>query len=93
MRHLSLFSFCLHFFVVVIEDVKNCLEAAIAFFSRIRSRDFKKISYFLDIVIHELNLEENICDMVTSTIDIDISVQRPVYLSDSIEKDSQCDYY
>ena len=47
----------------------------------------------MDIVIHELNLEENFCDMVTSTIDIDISVQRPVYLSDSIEKDSQCDYY
>ena len=31
--------------------------------------------------------------MVTSTISIDISFQRPVYSSDSIEKDKQCDYY
>ena len=47
----------------------------------------------MDIVIDERDFEEDFCGMVTSTIDIDISVQRPVYLSDFIEKDLQCDYY
>ena len=47
----------------------------------------------MDIAIAESDFEENFCDMVTSTISIDISVQRPVYSSDSIEKDKQCDYY
>ena len=94
MQHLSLFSVCQHFFFVIIEDVISCLDAAHVFFgSRIRSKDFKKISYFLDIAIAESDFEENFCDMVTSTISIDISVQRPVYSSDSIEKDKQCDYY
>ena len=59
----------------------------------VKARDFEKISYFLDVVIDERDFQENFCDMVASTIGIDISVERPVYLAESIEKDSQCDYY
>ena len=47
----------------------------------------------MDVVIDEHDFQENFCDMVTSTIDIGISVRRPVYLADCIEKDSQCDYH
>ena len=47
----------------------------------------------MDVVIDERDFQENFCDMVASTIGIDISVERPVYLAESIEKDSQCDYY
>ena len=63
------------------------------FCSLVKARDFEKISYFLDVVTDERDFQENFCDMVTSTIDIDISVERPVYLAESIEKYSQCDYY
>ena len=31
--------------------------------------------------------------MVTCTIDIDLSVERPVYSPECIEKDSQCNYH
>ena len=64
------------------------------FCSRIRSRDFDKTHYFLDIVIDERDFQEGFCDMVTSTIDLDISLERPVYLSDyNIRFDSRYDYY
>ena len=61
----------------------NCQEVNIVFFcSRIRSRDFNKISYFYDIIIDERDFEEGLCDMRTSTIDLDICLERPIYLSD-----------
>ena len=60
------------------------------FCSRIRSRGFEKS---LDIVIDQCDFEENFCDIVASLTELDISVERPVYFSDFIEKDSQCDYY
>ena len=85
MRHISLISVCLHFFFffIAIEDVINCQEFNIDFFcSQIRSRDFGKTHYFLDIVINERDFQEGFCDMVTSAIDLDISLERPVYLSD-----------
>ena len=63
------------------------------FCSRMRSRDFEKTSFFLDIVIDKRDFEENFCDMVGSRTELDISVERPVYFSDYIEKDSQCNYY
>ena len=64
------------------------------FCSRIRSRDFDKTHYFLDIVIDERDFQEGFCDMVTSTIDLDICLETPVYLSDyNIRFDSRCDYY
>ena len=63
------------------------------FCSRIRSRDFEKTSYFLDTVIDQRDFEENFCEMIGSLIELDISGERPVYFSDYIEKDSQCDYY
>ena len=50
--------------------------------------------YFLDIVIDKRGFQEGFCYTVTSTIDLDISLERPVYLSDyNIRFDSQCDYY
>ena len=63
------------------------------FCSRKRSRDFEKPNYFLDIVTDQRDFEENFCKMVGSLIELDISVERPVYFSNYIEKDSQCDYY
>ena len=64
------------------------------FSSRIRSRDFDKTHYFLDIVIDERDFQEGFCDMVTSTIDLDICLETPVYLSDyNIRFNSRCDYY
>ena len=64
------------------------------FCSRIRSRDFDKTHYFLDIVIDERDFQEGFCDMVTSTIDLDICLETPVYLSDyNIRFNSRCDYY
>ena len=61
----------------------NCHEVNIVFFcSSIRSRDFDKISYFYDIIIDERDFEEGLCDMRTSTIDLDICLERPIYLSD-----------
>ena len=63
------------------------------FCSHIRARDFEKPSYFLDIVIDEHDFEEQLCDMTTSLIELDISVQRPVYFTGSIQRDKRCDYY
>ena len=93
MRHLSLFSVCLHFFCCYRRCDKLPRSCYCFFCSLVKARDFEKISYFLDVVIDERDFQENFCDMVTSTIDIDISVERPVYLAESIEKYSQCDYY
>ena len=48
----------------------------------------------MDIIIDERNFQEGFCDMVISTIDLDISLERPVYLSDyNIRFDSRYDYY
>ena len=58
-----------------------------------RVRDFQRPSYFLDIAINEHDFEEQFCDMTTSLIELDISVERPVYFPDSIQKDMRCDYY
>ena len=75
--------FAFFFFFIAIEDVINCQEFNIDFFcSQIRSRDFGKTHYFLDIVINERDFQEGFCDMVTSAIDLDISLERTVYLSD-----------
>ena len=63
------------------------------FCSQIRARDFEKPSYFLDIVIDEHDFEEQFCDITTSLIELDISVQRPVYFTGSIQRDKRCDYY
>ena len=73
----------------------SSLEIAIVFFcSSIRSRDFEKPSYFLDIVIDERDFERGFCDMVSCLIELDISVERPAYFSyDDFHKDLQCDYY
>ena len=69
-------------------------RASIVFFcSQIRARDFEKPSYFLDIVIDEHDFEEQFCDITTSLIELDISVQRPVYFTGSIQRDKRCDYY
>ena len=87
----SFIIFCFSAIFFVIEVAINCLEVVIVCFcSRIRSRDFEKS---LDIVIDQCDFEENFCDIVGSHIELDISVERPVYFSDFIEKDSQCDYY
>ena len=93
MHHLSLFSVCLHF----LRCYRRCNklpESQYCFFcSRIRARNFEKPSYFLDIVIDEHDFEEQFCNMTTSLIELDISVERPVYFPDSIRKDMRCDYY
>ena len=49
--------------------------------------------HILDIVIDERNFQ-GFCNMITSTIDLNISLERQVYLSDyNIRFDSRCDYY
>ena len=95
MRHISLISVCLHFFFHCYRRCDKLPRSQYLFFcSQIRSRDFGKTLYFLDIVIDERDFQEGFCDMVTSTIDLDISLERPVYLSDyNIRFDSRCDYY
>ena len=93
MIYLSLFSVCLHVFCSYRRCDKLPRSRYCFFCLLVKARDFEKISYFLDVVIDERDFQENFCDMVASTIGIDISVERPVYLAESIEKDSQCDYY
>ena len=47
------------------------------FRSRIRARDFDKASYLMDIVIDERDFEEEFCNMTTSCIELDITVENP----------------
>ena len=47
----------------------------------------------MDIVIDELDFEEQFCDVTSSSMELDISVERPAYFPDSIRKDKLCDYY
>ena len=92
-RHLSLFAVSIHFLRCYRRCDKLPKSEYCFLCSRIRTRDFEKTSYFLDIVIDEHDFEEQFCDMTTSLVELDISVERPVYFPDSIQKDMRCDYY
>ena len=62
------------------------------FCSRIRARDFHKASYLLDKGIDERDFEEKFCNMTTSCIEIDITVENLLYLFGSVQKNNRCDY-
>ena len=47
----------------------------------------------MDTVIDELDFEEQFCDMTSSSMELDISVEKPAYFPDSIQKGKRCDYY
>ena len=47
----------------------------------------------MDIVIAELDFEEQFCDMTSSSMELDISAEKPAYFPDSIRKGKRCDYY
>ena len=47
----------------------------------------------MDTVIDELDFEEQFCDMTSSSMELDIIVERSAYFPDSIRKDKRCDYY
>ena len=47
----------------------------------------------MDIVIDERDFEEEFCNMTTSCIELDITVENPAYLFGSVRKNKRCDYY
>ena len=60
---------------------------------RIRARDFDNASYLMDTVIDERDFEEEFCNMTTSCIELDITVENPAYLFGSVRKNKRYDYY
>ena len=93
LHHLLLFSGCLHFLRCYRRCDKLPKNQYCSFYSRIRARNFEKPSYFMDTVIDELDFEEQFCDMTSSSMELDIIVERSAYFPDSIRKDKLCDYY
>ena len=93
LHHLLLFSGCLHFLRCYRRCDKLPKNQYCSFYSRIRARNFEKPSYFMDTVIDELDFEEQFCDMTSSSMELDISVEKPAYFPDSIRKGKRCDYY
>ena len=47
----------------------------------------------MDIVIDERDFEEEFCNMGTSFIELDITVENPTYLFGSVRKNKRCNYY
>ena len=47
----------------------------------------------MDIVIDERDFEEEFCNMTTSCIELDITVENPTYLFGSVRKNKRYDYY
>ena len=92
MRHLSLFSVCLHF-LRCFRSCNKLPKSKFCFYcSHVKERNYEKPTCFLYIIADERDFEEQFCRLISSCIDLDSHEDHPVFF-DVLKFSRKCDFY